>query len=126
MRLLRLGRLVAETFDELHDLALLRILLGAQFCVLVQTHAPGRLEPVVVAGIKGQLAVFQMQNFPGHPVQQVAVVADQQHRARIISQIGFQPKGRLEIEMVGRLVQQQQVGFGEQQRRQRHAHAPAA
>ena len=30
------------------------------------------------------------------------------------------------IEVVRRLVQQQQVGFGEQQRRQRHAHAPAA
>ena len=39
---------------------------------------------------------------------------------------GFEPQRRLEIEMVRRLVEQQQVGLREQQRRKRHPHAPSA
>ncbi len=38
----------------------------------------------------------------------------------------LQPERRLQVEVVGRFVEQQQVGVGEQRGRQRHAHAPAA
>ena len=38
----------------------------------------------------------------------------------------FQPQRAFEIEIVGRLVQQQKIGRGEQRRRKRYAHAPAA
>ncbi len=41
-------------------------------------------------------------------------------------QPALQPHRRFEVEMVGRLVEQQQVGGGEQRGRQRHAHPPAA
>ena len=38
----------------------------------------------------------------------------------------FQPQRRLEVEIIGRLVKQQQVGLGEQRRRECNPHAPAA
>ena len=49
---------------------------------------------------------------------------------RIVAGIGLEeilePQRRFEIEMVRRLVEQQQVGLREQQRRERDAHLPAA
>ena len=53
-------------------------------------------------------------------------MADDHHRAAIALQEILQPQHAFEVEIVGGLVQQQQIGRGEQDRRQRHAHAPAA
>ena len=47
-------------------------------------------------------------------------------RPRIAAQMALQPDTGFQIQMVGRLVQQQQVGLREQQRCQGHPHAPAA
>ena len=59
-------------------------------------------------------------------VQQAAVVRDQQRGAGEAGEPRLQPQRGLQVEMVGRFVEQQQVGVGEQRGRQRHAHAPAA
>ena len=59
-------------------------------------------------------------------VEQAAIVRDDDGGTREFGQPGFQPQRRFEVEVVGRLVEQQQVGCGEQGGGQRHAHAPAA
>ena len=59
-------------------------------------------------------------------VQKIAVVRDQHVGERIIRQIRFQPVARFQIQVIGRLVEQQHVGLFEQQLRQRDAHLPAA
>ena len=59
-------------------------------------------------------------------VQQATVVADQDQRAGIGLEIALQPDRGLQVQVVGRLVEQQQVRLREQQRGQRHAHPPAA
>ena len=59
-------------------------------------------------------------------VEQAAVVRDHQGGAGEFGEPGFQPQRGFQVQMVGRLVQQQQVGLGEQGGGQRHAHAPAA
>src|SRR5437879_13821651 len=48
-------------------------------------------------------------------VEEIAVVGDDQDRAGILPQVAFQPRYRFGVEMVGRLVQEQQVGLVEQQ-----------
>ena len=53
-------------------------------------------------------------------------MADDDHGLGVARQMLLQPQRAFEIEIVGRLVEQQQIGFGEQRRRERHAHAPAA
>ena len=55
-----------------------------------------------------------------------AVVRDQQHRAGEAREPGLQPQRGFQVEVVGRFVEQQQVGGGEQRGGERHAHAPAA
>ena len=59
-------------------------------------------------------------------VQQAAVVRDHQRGAGEAREPGLQPQRRFQVEVVGRLVEQQQVGVGEQRGGERHAHAPAA
>ena len=61
-----------------------------------------------------------------HIVQQVAFMADHDHHRRIALQEVFQPQRRFQIQVVRRFVEQQQVRLRKQQRRQRHAHFPAA
>ena len=48
-------------------------------------------------------------------------MGDEDDAAGIGFQIALQPGGRLGVEMVGRLVEQQHVGLGEQQLAQRDA-----
>ncbi len=125
LRLFRLCRLVAEPVDELLDMGALGFLFAARALVLFQPHAPCRLEPVVAALIHRELRVLEMHDLLHHPVQQAAVVADDHDRPVIAAEIFLQPQSCFEIEMVGGLVEQEQIRFCEQQRGQHHAHAPA-
>ena len=90
---------------------------------LLGAHA---LEVVVAAGVEVELAFADVQDGVDRVVQQLAVVADDQGGVRIFLQPRLEPQRAFQVEVVGRLVEQQQVGLGEQRRGQRHAHAPAA
>ena len=70
--------------------------------------------------------MIELEDPAGDVVEEVAVVGDDQNGARIIAQMAFQPVHALGIEMVGRLVEQQQVGRIEQQPAERDAAALAA
>ena len=54
------------------------------------------------------------------------VVRDQDDPAFVILQVFFEPVARLDIQMVGRLVEHQEVGPLQQQFGQRDAHPDAA
>ena len=83
-------------------------------------------ELVEAAGGKRDLALVQMRDRFHRAIQQAAVMGDHEGRAGKARQPGLQPHRRFQVEVVGRLVQQQQVRVGEQRRGQRDAHAPAA
>ena len=53
-------------------------------------------------------------------------MADDDHGTRIVGQMVFEPERAFEIEIVGRLVEQQQIRGGKQRGRKRDAHPPAA
>ena len=59
-------------------------------------------------------------------VEEEAIVRDEDDRVGVGVEILLEPVARLEIEVVGRLVEQQQVGLAQQQLGQRDAHLPAA
>ena len=84
------------------------------------------LEARIAAGPQGQPSPVEMQDMVGDVVEQVAVMADDEDRGRLALQVVGQPQHAFEVEIVGRLVEQQNVGRGEQHRRERDAHAPAA
>ncbi len=62
----------------------------------------------------------------GDVVEEVAVVGDHDHGARIVAQMMLEPGDALGVEMVGRLVEQEDVRLGEQQLAERHAPLLAA
>ena len=59
-------------------------------------------------------------------VEQVAVVADDEDGVRIGAQVALEPHRAFEVEVVGRLVEQQDLRLEEQHGGERNAHAPAA
>ena len=80
----------------------------------------------VVGVVLGDLAQRQVGDVRDDGVEEVAIVRNQDHRVRIGDEVFLEPVARVEIEMVGRLVEQQQIGLAQQQLRKRQAHLPAA
>ena len=124
--LLRLGRLVAEAVDEGFQLldAVLLVLVGR-----LQLRAPLVLLQLVTgeaAGIEVQALVPQLGDLANADIQEIAVVRHQHERVRIGAEVLLQPVAGFQVEMVGRLVQQQQIGLFQQQLGERDAHLPAA
>ena len=81
---------------------------------------------VIAAGIQHQLLVFEMQDMADGTVQKATIMADDDDGMGIARQIGFQPQRAFQIQIVGRFVQQQQIGLAEQHPRQGDPHPPPA
>ncbi len=111
LRLRRLAGLGAEPVDELLQMRALGVLLGPRRRQQPGLFRAALLEVVVAAGIKFELAFAQMQNGVDRIVEKLAVVADDQRGMRIFLQPRFEPERAFEVEIVGRLVEQQQIGL---------------
>ena len=80
----------------------------------------------VVAWPGGQPAAIQLHDPGRQPLQERAVVGDQQHRAGVVGQESLHPFDRVDVQVVGRLVEEQHLGRCDQRARQQHPAAPAA
>ena len=80
---------------------------------------------VVVAGVDAQLAVVQVGHVGADAVQEVPVVGDDDHGAVARVQHLFQPPDGVDVQVVGGLVEQQDVRIGEQRLGEQHAQLPA-
>ena len=117
---LRRGR---DPFLLARQRALMRRLFAA---LLLETLLLLRQPRGVIAFIGNAPAAVEFEYPSRDVVEEIAVMGDDQDRARILPQMAFQPQHRFGVEMVGRLVQQQQVGLVEQQPAQRDPAALAA
>ena len=72
------------------------------------------------------MPAVELENPAGDVVEKVAIVRDRDHGAREILEEALEPCDRFGVQVVGRLVEQQHVGVGQQQAAQRHAAALAA
>ena len=126
LHLLGLGGLGAEAVDE-----------GFKVLDLLALVAVGRLElraPLVflleifgvVALVDGQPLVPYLHGAVDGDIEKIAVVRDEDVAEGISLEIVLEPVAGFQIEVVGGLVEQQQVGLGQQQLGQRDAHLPAA
>ena len=94
--------------------------------LLGKTRRALALEGAVVAGVLEHRLLFDMNDFIHHRVEEVAVVGDQNQSALIALEPLLQPNNRIEIEVVSRFIEQQQVRAADQRLRQVEAHTPAA
>ena len=91
---------------------LLALLLAQAHLLLLQ---PAR----VVALIGDPAAPVELEDPAGDVVQEVAIVGDGDDRPRVIAQVLLQPGHGLRVQVVGGLVEQQQVGLAQQQAAER-------
>ena len=121
-----LGRLRAEAVDEL--LHLLDAGLGPLDLrlFLLDGERLRALEGVVVARVETQLLVVEVGDRVADRVQEVAVVGDDDEGAPEVAQVAFDPLDRCDVEVVRRLVEQQQVGIGKERLREQHPQPEAA
>src|SRR5690606_27276463 len=72
------------------------------------------LEPARVVTLVGHaLTAIELERPLGDVVEEVAVVRDEDHAARVLLEKALEPRDALGIEMVRRLVEQENVGFRE-------------
>ena len=74
-----------------------------------------------IASVEQHFAAIQLGDAV-HPVEQHAVVADQQQASRVVVERVVEPVPRVDVEVVGRLVEQQHVGSLQQLRGQPERH----
>ena len=78
----------------------------------------GFLELRIVAAVELHTLLFNVGNFHHHVIEKLAIMGDQQQGSGIALKPRLEPDHRIEVEMVGRLVEQQQVGPAHQRTRQ--------
>ena len=83
-------------------------------------------ETLVITAPLGQVTPVELSDTVGHILQEAPVVGDQDNGAGETGELLFQPAYRGDIQVVGRLIQQQQVRLAHQRLCQRHAATPAA
>ncbi|QTK79004.1 hypothetical protein AT6N2_C1226 [Agrobacterium tumefaciens] len=126
LRLPGLGGLGAKSVDEALQVFTRGVVFRLRFHLQFVGLSLLPLELVVAAAIEGQLLLVQMHDRIDRVVEEIAVMADDDDGVRIAPDVIFQPERAFEVEIVGRFVKQQKVGFGKQHRGERHAHPPAA
>ncbi|MNS57998.1 hypothetical protein D3C72_909030 [compost metagenome] len=126
LRLLGLAGLGLEAVDELLQVGDLVLLLAEGHLLLLHLQRAHVLELAVVAAVARELGVGDVQGDVGHGVEKLAVVADDDHGAGVLLQPGFEPHQGVQVQVVGRFVEQQQVARAHQRAGQLQAHAPAA
>ncbi len=114
--------------DRIHSSSRLSVRWRGLLLPLLDLQAPRLLlQPARVVALVGHaLAAIELQRPLRDVVEEVAVVGDQHDAAGVVLEIALEPGHRLRVQMVGRLVQQQDVGLGQQQLGQRHAPLLAA
>jgi hypothetical protein len=69
------------------------------------------LEPAgIIALVRNAAAAIEFEDPAGHIIEEVAVVGDRDDGAGIVLEKALEPRHRLGIQVVGRFVQQQQIG----------------
>mmetsp|Transcript_42452 Transcript_42452/g.73847 ORF Transcript_42452/g.73847 Transcript_42452/m.73847 type:complete len:508 (+) Transcript_42452:634-2157(+) len=101
--------------------------LGFVLFLLHDAHLlVSRLVRVIVTAEVGQLEVRETHDVRADFVQEGLVVGDQQHGFGVALEVLFQPQDRLQIQVIGRLIEHEQVWLHQQRTRQRHTHAPTS
>src|SRR4051812_10226666 len=101
--------------------------LGARVGVLLLlARERGRFHVVVVISrIHAEAAVVQVRHVAAHARKEMPVVRDDHHGARAPVEHVLQPADALDVEVIGRLVQQQDLRLAEEGLREQHAQLPA-
>ena len=125
LHLVRFGRLVAEFFDEFFGLFDHPLLVFIGGDLLLAPFGPQFDVAAVRHFVVGGPPAGDLDGAVGDVIEECPVVRNEDHRPAVL-QVGFQPLDALDVEVVGRLVEQEQGRALQKQFRQLDAHAPPA
>ena len=111
--LARLGFVGREARDEVLQVGDAVLRLGVRREQLLARLRRGEHIVVVAARINTQRAVVQVRHVRADGVEEVPVVRNDDDGALALVEDVLQPADRVDVQVVGRLVQQQDVGIGE-------------
>src|SRR5690606_14153877 len=123
--LLGLGGVGREARYELLQFGNLGFLLGVLALLAFTRLGAGDHKVVVGARVDLDIAVVDIGHVGADRVQEVTIVRDDDHRALHVSDDVFQPTEGVDIKVVGRFVEQQDVRVGKQRLRQQYPKFPA-
>ena len=126
LHLIGLGVGTLEAFDKLTGLGYL-FLLVVELLLLLLSAFLAQFQIVAVIGLVVVYSAHcHLDGAGGDVVDKATVVADYHHSHRAVHDKILEPSHRLNIEVIGRLVEQQYVRFLQQQFGQLDAHAPSS
>ncbi len=120
-----LGGLGFEAVNEALDLGDAGLLAFIAGLLLSQPLAPLALKGRIIAGVRHQFVLFEVHHMRGDTIHEIPVVGNEQQGARVTGQPILQPQTGIQIQVVGGLVQQQQIRRPHQRLGQVQADAPA-
>ena len=126
LHLIALGGFVTELFDELLRLLYHALLVLVGGHLLLAPFAPQLHIPAVRNFVVIQFAEHDFHRTVGHVVEKCPVVRNEYDGPVVLLQIPLQPLDTLDVEVVGRLVEQKDRRTAKQQFGQLDAHAPPA
>ena len=92
-----------------------QILAGVLCCRSSFLASGSSLEiPVVTALVNMARPSIELEHTGSDPIEHVAIMGDDHEPAREVLEFVLQPLDRIDVEMVGRLVEHEQVGIGDQ------------
>ncbi|VVO40828.1 hypothetical protein PS712_05842 [Pseudomonas fluorescens] len=120
-----LGSLRLKAGDVAFHVRTLHLLLLVGLLLLGQTFGTGTLEGAVATAIESDFALIDVRDVIDHGIEEVPVVGNQHQGARVAFEPLFEPDDGVEVQVVGRFVEQQQVRWTHQGLRQVQTHPPA-
>ncbi len=126
LRKRRLVFLVPELLDERLHVPDLFLLAHIGIVVFLQPVFLGLHELCVAPGPGPDFPELDFRDFIHHVVQEHPVVADNDHRARVSLHISLQPFDGPDVQVVGGFIQEQDIGFRQEQLHQADPGALAA
>ena len=126
LHLRRFGRVRFETIDEALLFGQHGLLTGEGGLLIGFADGALAFVEIVVAGVGNDFTGIDIGDFRHDAVHEFAIVRSHQKGSGKRFEELLEPDDRFEVEMVGGLVHQQDVGAAEQDPRQRNAHFPAA
>ena len=126
LRLACLRRLGLEARDERLQVRNRLLLLLEGALLQRQLLAAQDFELTVVATVTLDLLILDVQRDVADLVEKFAIVRNHDERTGVTLEPVFEPDDGVQIQVVGRLVEQQQIGRAHERLRQIQAHAPPA
>ncbi len=125
LHLARLARLGAESLHETLDVGRLAPPLRHQGAGAFGMGGVLGFEGAVVARVGMQPSALDVQDAADDRIEELAIVRHEQQCPAVLPQPFLQPQHRIEVQVIGRLIEQQQLGAVHECTRQVGAHAQA-